>query len=97
MLIPQFSIRSLFGIVTIAAVFFGAVSFAIRGNAWAIAVTGVGVAMIVVGSVGAAVFLVQWVVSAMLAGFEPKNERSPFAQHTAPPQLVSPQEDLDTT
>ena len=63
MIIPQFSLRWLLAVTTVAAVVFSIIGLAMRGSAWAIAVSaGIG-SLVVLASVCASMFAVVWVFS----------------------------------
>lgn len=91
MLIPRFSIRWLFGLTTLSAVFFLIVSLALKQHYWAIALSSVLTLALVT-------LLLQTVVFAVAMGLSriaPRREdrvapHSPFAQHQPPPQIVEP-------
>jgi hypothetical protein len=77
MLIPQFSIRDLLIAMTGVAVFSLVVSYALRGQIWAIAVAA-GVGSIAAAFVGyAATFLVVWCIAALLAHLRPADPPRP--------------------
>lgn len=94
MLLPQFSIRWLFGFTAIVAVLALVASFAYQGHAWAIATIGAfgGLALSFL------CFGATWAVSMGVAGLvravrtRPVVAESPFATHKPAPQVIEPQE-----
>ncbi len=86
MIIPQFSLRWLLAVTTGAAVVFSIVGLAVRGSAWATAVSaGIGAAAVLAG-VFATMFAVVWVFSVATASLGRKRDRtagSPFGRASA--------------
>lgn len=81
-LIPQYSVRRLLWIMTVAALAFSIVALALRGNPWAIGVAVGLLALVVLAGVYAGVFAVFWAAAEMLAAIQrqaPPGGRSPFA------------------
>ena len=77
MLIPQFSLRWLLAVVTVAAGVFSVVGLGVRGNLWAAAVT-IGMAsLVLLMAVCAMLFVLVWVVAALMGGAA-RRGRSPF-------------------
>ncbi len=93
MLIPKFSIRFLLGLMTAVAVFCLIASFAMQGQAWALALC---LALGSLLSVFLSYALYFWLtlplslLDAALRG--PPQPTSPFATDRPPPQILPPQE-----
>lgn len=89
MLIPQYSLRWLFGLITAAAGVLSIVAVGVRGQAWALAVS-IGLLSIVVSAlVYAAAFGLVWLFSVVTAGFARRTaETSPFG---SPPAALPPE------
>lgn len=93
MLIPRFSIRWLLLLTTVCAAFFFFLTFAVRGEAWAMGVTiGVG-SLSIVFMVHALFFMAVWVMTEVVGQAEQTRRiESPFATEKPPPQIVTPSE-----
>lgn len=90
MLIPRFSLRWLLAATTICGLLAYVVAQAVRGEAWGIAVSVVGGAVIMTAVVFAMVFIVAWSIAAMAMRARKSRATSPFATHVAPPQILPP-------
>jgi amino acid transporter len=93
MLIPRYSIRWMLGIMTLCGLFFLVVSLGVRGHVWAAAIA-IAVAALVLAILVQAVFFVVAYWAAVVAEklFPKRPQRSPFASHAPPPQLLRPDE-----
>ena len=81
MLIPQFTIRWMFGLTAVMAVLFLVISWAVQGSAWAIGVSAAVVALAIAAIVYAAMFALVWLLS--LKGLvRPTKSRA-----TSPPEI----------
>ncbi len=81
MLIPQFSLRWMFGLTTVCAVIFAVVAAGMRGNSWAVGVTIGLLALVLMFSIHAGLFALTWLfaaVSTPLARAAKPEGRSPF-------------------
>jgi hypothetical protein len=87
MLIPQFSIRWLLAVTTVCAVVFSIVGLALKGSAWATAVSvGIG-SLVILGLVSGALFAVVWAFSVASSSLVPRRARSqgsPFRSRGSP-------------
>lgn len=93
MLIPQYSIRSLFIITAACGVVCLILSLAVAGHAWAISVSVAIGSLLLVLLLYAVFFLAVWLVAAVTARFRRKKVAiSPFAQDSPPPQIIAPEE-----
>lgn len=94
MLIPRFTVRGLLLLMTVSSFFFLILAFAVRGRAWAIAVSA-GAASLLVAFLGyAVVFGVAYIVASvvnLLRGAGP-GPATPFATAEPPPQIIPPDE-----
>jgi hypothetical protein len=87
MLIPRFTLRRLFLVTTLCAVFFLVLSFALRGYVWAAAISAAGLAVVVSFTLYAALFALTWLVSRGIAWAAGRRERnSRFGEHELPPR-----------
>ena len=94
MLIPRFSMRWMLGAVTVAGFISLLLSLAVRGQAWAQAVTIALASLLIAFWLYGALFLLTYVFTG-LRGLVARKEqpRAPFAQFTpAPQQIVAPDE-----
>ncbi len=93
MLIPRFTIRWLLLLMTVSSFFFFVLSFAVGGQAWAIAVSlGVGSLLLAFLCYGAVFGLAALVASARgLLRPAPRCE-TPFATAEPPAQIIPPEE-----
>ncbi len=81
MLIPQFSLRWMFGLTTVCAVIFTILAAGLRGNSWAVGVSVGLLALVVMLSIHAGLFALTWsfaAVSGPLARAAKPEGRSPF-------------------
>jgi hypothetical protein len=92
MILPKFTIRRLLGITAVFAVISLVIAFAVRGQAWAIAVSVVVAALLAGLFVYFGFYLIVWVGSLVVRPFERRGPVSPFAQHQQPPQIVPPED-----
>ena len=92
MLIPRFSLRWLFGLTTVCAVFSLVIAQAYRGQSWAIGVVSFIGAGLVLWSVHIAMFLVVWAANTVFVRYDKTRElvHSPFATDQPPPQIIEP-------
>ena len=91
MLIPRFTIRSLFRLITLCAAFFWFLAHAVRGQPWAAAVSIALGALIVVFVCYAVVFGLAFALAARFgSGGQSAASGSPFASDRPPPQFVPP-------
>ena len=90
MLIPRFSVRWLFALIAICAVLAFIVSLATAGRLWAVALSIAAGSLVLTLALHASAFGIAWGLAELwrLASGR-KVTTSPFAPHTAPPQLVS--------
>src|SRR5262245_30376637 len=82
MLIPRFSIRWLLGLTTFSAGVSLVLSYAVRGQAWAIGVTAGMWSLVVVALFYIGAFLVAWLIAQAAAGrgaWQRGDGESPFA------------------
>jgi hypothetical protein len=83
MLIPRFSIRWLLGLTTISAGVSLVLSYAVRGQAWAIGVTAGLWSLVIVALSYIGAFLVAWLIAQSAAagrrGWQQGTGESPFA------------------
>ena len=93
MLIPRFTIRWLLLLMTVSSLFFFVVSLAVRGQAWAIAVSiSVGSLLLAFVAYGL-VFGLAALVASMRAVVRPApRSGSPFASAEPPAQIIPPEE-----
>jgi hypothetical protein len=93
MLIPRFTIRWLLLLTTVCGVFFLVVTLAVRGQAWAIAVS-MAVACLAVCFLGYAVFFgLAFLVARVVAMLRPAPARdTPFSTAERPPQIIPPED-----
>ena len=91
MLIPRFSLRLLMVVTTLSGVFFLVVAQAVRGHAWAIALT-VGLSALLATLVlHAMVFGLAWSMTFFWRRFSGRESTgSPFATSAPPPQVIPP-------
>jgi hypothetical protein len=90
MLLPRYSLRGLFGLITVCSMFFAVAAFAFRGQRWAIAVIAATGSLLVVAVIHATVFLVAWLLTLITGSFNRSAvPRSPFADETPSPQVIS--------
>lgn len=90
MLVPQFTIRRMFLLVTALGVLFGIMALAFRGFFLARSIVGV-IGMLAVCFI---VFAVIYVAATVLARLLPQKGPavdSPFARHSMPPRYVAPE------
>ena len=93
MLIPRFTIRWLFGLMTVSSFFFLVVSFAYQRQLWAIAVSVAVASVVVVFFFYGLAFMAAWLVASVAGFSRTKTQiRSPFASAGPPPQIIPPQE-----
>lgn len=90
MLIPQFTIRRLFWLVTALGVLFGIMALAFRGFFLARSLVGVIGMLAVCFAVFATIYLAAVVWGRMLPRKAPVVD-SPFARHSMPPRYVAPE------
>ena len=85
MLIPRFSIRWLLGLTTLCAGLSLVLSYAVRGDAWALGVfAGLG-SLLVLAVLYAAAFAAAWMTSRGFGAIhERASEKSPFAEPIGP-------------
>lgn len=95
MLPSRFSIKSLFVVVTLAAIAFAIVGQAVRGHGWAIAVSISLAAVLVILISHVCYFLfaisLTW-ISSRSSRKAAASASSPFAQDRPPPQWIEPSE-----
>jgi hypothetical protein len=98
MVIPRFSLRWLLALTTFCALLSLVVSLAIRGQAWAIGISAALAALVLLGVLFVATFLVAWLVAQVEAavfgrkqpGVSPfGNEKSPDSPFAVPTQEVA--------
>ncbi len=90
MLLPRFSLRGLLGLITLCSVFFTIVSFAFRGQRWAIAVVAAIGSLLIVALIHATLFLAAWLLTLMLGSINrPARAQSPFADESPSPQVIN--------
>ena len=95
MLIPQFSLRWLLGVMTGCAVVFSVVGLGVRGHVWAAGISiGIG-SLVILGAIYALLFGMAWTFSAVTSGlgfggsgssgspFQPQPGESPFGRESA--------------
>jgi hypothetical protein len=92
MLFPRFSLRAILGSVTGLCLFFVVLSFAARGQTWAVAVSMAGSLALVMALTYAVLFFFAWILSLPFGGQAARVE-SPFAGDRLPPVLVEPPPD----
>lgn len=94
MLLPRFSIRWMLAATAVCGLFFVVLASAVQGRPWAVAITiAVGGALLTF-LIYAVFFAAAFVLSVPLGlRRQAPTVRSPFAQHVAAPQLVTPDED----
>ena len=89
MLIPQFSIRWLFAVTTVAAVIFSIVALGVHGQRWAEAVSvGLLALAILIGFYGLMFFLV-WLFSLAAGRRRQSGGVSPFSTAGAEPEIAA--------
>jgi Zn-dependent protease with chaperone function len=94
MLIPRFTLRWLLGLTTFCAGVSLVLSYAVRGNAWAIGVSAGLWSLVIVGLFYVAAFLAAWLMAqamtALRSSLRPAaadgGGESPFAVPISPPQ-----------
>jgi hypothetical protein len=93
MLIPRFTVRWLFLLMTVCSVFFLIVASAVRGQLWAIALS-VAITSAVVAFLCYGVFFGLAYVLASLFGLVRSRPGggTPFATAAPPPQIIPPEE-----
>jgi len=64
--------------------------FAVRREAWALAITITFVSALSVALAFAALYVVAWLVGLVVSGV--RGSDSPFAEHSPPPQIIEPEE-----
>jgi hypothetical protein len=90
MLVPQFTIRRMFWLITALAVLFAVMALAFRGFFLARSLVGV-ISML---AVCFCVFALIYAAAAAFVGIAPKKTPtvdSPFARHSLPPRYVAPE------
>jgi hypothetical protein len=93
MLIPRFTIRWLLLVTTVCAFFFLVVACAVRGDAWAFAVSLSVVSLAVAFLVFGAFFGFAFLVTSVVGLLRPSSPRgTPFATAEPPPQIIPPEE-----
>lgn len=93
MLLPRFSLRGMFVLLTICGAFFSVASFAYRGNRWAIAIFIALGSLFIVAALHAMAFLGAWVLSLIVGSrWRAPMPRSPFADSSPSPQVIAPTE-----
>ena len=93
MLLPRFSIRWLLVLTTAFGVFFTILSIAVRGQAWAIAISVAIASLGVFMLIYAGVFVASWWISLAVEAYRPsRGPTNPFAEAKPPPQLISPED-----
>ena len=96
MLAPQFSIRRLMGWTIVFALGSMVISYAIRGNVFATAISWT----FVLGIASVLVFGFMFILASLLSGGfshirkigRQDEDNSPFAEHRPPPRMVRPEE-----
>jgi hypothetical protein len=93
MLIPRFTLRWLLGLTTFCAGVSLVLSYAVRGNAWAIGASAGLWSLVIVGLLYVAAFLAAWLMAqamtalrSSLPGAAASAGESPFAVPISPPQ-----------
>lgn len=95
MLIPRFTLRSLLVLTTVSALFCFVIGLAVRGQAWAVAVTIALSSLAIVFALHASVFAVAWCMALIGRVLQPAPvTTSPFINPVIPPpQQIIPPED----
>jgi hypothetical protein len=93
MLIPRFTIRGLLLLMTVSSLFFFILSFAVRGQAWAIAIS-LSVGSLLLAFLGyGMVFGLATLIASIQALMRPAPRcDTPFATAAPPPQIIPPDE-----
>lgn len=91
MIIPRFTIKTLLGLMVLAAFMSLILAQAVRGQSWAIGVCVGLVSLFVALAAHSLVFAIAWVLAQArrLLDTSPK-ARSPFASAGPPPQIIPP-------
>ena len=93
MFIPRFSIRWLLLLMSGCALLAYVVSLALAGHVWAIALSASIAMVLLMGALQATVFCLAWAFAMGWRGtLARRRVASPFAMHTPPPQLITPDE-----
>lgn len=94
MLIPQFSLRRLLGVMAALAVVSLIASFGVRGHSWALAATGA----LAATALAFLAYFLAWLFAAGASGciyllkLRQPTPESPFATHKPAPQVLEPRE-----
>jgi hypothetical protein len=83
MLIPRYSIRLLLGLTTVSAGISLVLSYAVRGQAWAIGITAGLWTFVAVAILFVAAFLCAWLIDQFSASTRLSRGRSPFGSQPA--------------
>lgn len=83
MLIPQFSLRWLLAVTTVAAVVFSIVALGVRGHHWAVAVSVGLLALVILMGIYGVMFAVVWAFSVATSRWRNRRAGSPFASAPA--------------
>jgi len=92
MLIPRYSLRWLLGLTTFSALVSLILSYAVRGNAWAIGMASGLWSILMIGLFYVAAFLAAWLVAQFVTATRGGSKRgeSPFAPRRQQPASESP-------
>jgi|SRR5689334_3479362 hypothetical protein len=92
MLIPRYSLRWLLGLTTFSALVSLILSYAVRGNAWAIGMASGLWTVVIVGLFYVAAFLAAWLIAQVFTVMRggAKRGESPFAPRPQQPAAESP-------
>ena len=91
MLLPEFTIRNLFGITFVCGVFFSVVAYAVRGASWAVGITAP--VLIVAGTL--VLQMATYVLAYRLGELRlssPADLDNPFAEDSPSAQVIPPEE-----
>jgi hypothetical protein len=92
MLIPRFSVRWMLLATTVCAFVFLVARFAVRGDAWAVAIVVAVAALATLFLMFAALFASAMILGRLVRWRQPVLLESPFATDKLPPQIIPPRE-----
>lgn len=91
--LPQYTLRKLFGVMTVCAVIFTIVGFGIRGQAWAAGLSAALAMLALMLLIHAVLFALIWGVGSLRLGIGQGKGASPFRSDALPPPDLSADKD----
>lgn len=92
MLIPRFTLRWMLATTAVCGLLAFVLSQAVAGRPWGIAISVAIGALFFTAVIYAMVFLASWGIAFLGLRARKRRAMSPFATHTAPPQILPPQD-----